>query len=300
MSDVNVIGGAARSRWGFLNRPSLPQPPPEAQDVRAAARRNYPEHAWTGLNYIHASSASDVNQYLGEQRDASRSLVSANADLWVLRHSYHTNQPMHAWLQSRPANDQLVLQVTITPSWHAEASGGWSVTGALQKAPVDAKGLPKIDAALVRKAIESSPSFAAELTKELGSLDKVAQDFVSYYGYWLGQQTRTPDDAKKYLGELVKHFSCMAMGEKFSKENFYNILIKLPDGKQIRKRFDVTGKESSGRSLRTDRACHATTSPEVSIDISKFKGKDIVIQAWPDGSAGVGGYREARETVLHL
>ncbi len=45
----------------------------------------------------------------------------------------------------------------------------------------------------------------------------------------------------------------------------------------------------------------ASASPEIVIDLNVWADKgDIRIRGWADGSAGVGGYPEHRETVLHL
>jgi hypothetical protein len=45
---------------------------------------------------------------------------------------------------------------------------------------------------------------------------------------------------------------------------------------------------------------YATMSPDITVDLSKFKGGKLVVEGSAIGSAGVEGYVEARRTVIHL
>jgi hypothetical protein len=49
-----------------------------------------------------------------------------------------------------------------------------------------------------------------------------------------------------------------------------------------------------------ERPVYATLSPDIVIDAAKWAGKNVVVRGWADGSAGVHGYLERRETILHL
>jgi hypothetical protein len=333
----NVLGRSTRVTGHGGNRFSLPDPPKALKELQDAAARKHPSHAWTGVSYVAGGAKDDVKDYLGDERDASRTMVSTNVDTWVMRHSYHTGEPMHAFLANDPPGGKLTINLTQTPSWHANAPGASSFASALRAAPKDADGFPQLDKDFVKQAIEKNPSFK-KACEEIGDLADVAENFVdSYDGYasemkqifslveqydastpaeqqqidgWLSGMNVTmddlrgmkfkPADANELLGELANDLGTTAMGEKFSKENVYNMVIKLPDGKTIKKQYDVTGKETTQRFVRENQAYHATSSPDVDIDISQYKGKTIVVTGWPNGSAGVGGYREARETHIHI
>ena len=43
---------------------------------------------------------------------------------------------------------------------------------------------------------------------------------------------------------------------------------------------------------------YSTVSPSIDLDLSQLKG-DIIFDGWPVGSSGIGGYIEARRTILH-
>ena len=68
-------------------------------------------------------------------------------------------------------------------------------------------------------------------------------------------------------------------------------------------KFDVEGNSPPklGTANPAKKGVTATASPDIEIDLNKWAGKgDIRIRGWADGSAGVAGYIEHRETVLHL
>ena len=333
----NVFGRSTRISWAGDSRVRLPDPPKEILDLQVTAQRKHPKHSWTGLNFIAGGAKDDVRAALGEERDASRTLVSTNVDTWVLRHSYKTGEPMHAFLEAPPPNNKLKINLTLTPSWHANASGASSFASALKAAPKDEDGFPQIDKDFVKAALNKNASFK-KAVEEIGTIDEVAEMVVDNLGEYIdelqgiftvvaGYDAATPAeqavydmslmeygvtiddlremdyepaDALNLLGEYANSLGTMAMGEKFSKENVYNVEVRLPDGQRLRKTFDVTGKETTSRFVNEDKAYHATTSPDIEVDISKYKGQTIVVTGWPNGSAGVGGYREARETHIHL
>jgi len=290
---VQHIGSTPTSILGQINRfifgehtPALPQ---ELVEVRQAAAARHPQKAWTGVNLIHKNSASDVRAHLGKTRDAARTLVSANADMFVVRHSYGTREPMRAFLQTMPENNILKLQVAITPSWHAGAPDAWTVTRALNEIEP-----AKLTALNIGEAIRSSARFAETIETELKPIDQVSQHL------YRNIQARLSGDAKvdqKMVKVLVEDLGKTAMGEKFSRENVYQVVVKTPDGKRHEKIFDASGKESE-EGKRYDKPYHATLSPEISIDLSEFAGKEVVVEAYPHGSAGVGGYAEARRTII--
>lgn len=333
----NVLGRSTRISWASGGNVRLPDPPKEILELQKTAERKHPTHSWTGVNFIAGGAKNDVRDYLSEERDASRTLVSTNVDTWVLRHSYKTGEPMHAFLESPPPNDKLKINLTLTPSWHANASGASGFASALKAAPKDEDGFPQIDKAFVKAALDKNASFK-KAVEEIGTIDEVAEMVVDnlgeyidelqgiftiveaydsaspaeqaqidvglrQYGVTIAELRETeykPADAMNLLGEYADSLGTMAMGEKFSKENVYNVEVRLPDGKRLHKTFDVTGKETTSRFVDEDKAYHATTSPDIEVDISKYKGQTIVVTGWPNGSAGVGGYREARETHIHL
>lgn len=91
--------------------------------------------------------------------------------------------------------------------------------------------------------------------------------------------------------------------EKFAKTNVYNLEIRFPDGTRETMKFDVAGNSPPKYNDRNPApsGAYASASPEFVIDLNKWAGKgDIRIRGWADGSAGVEGYQEKRETILHL
>jgi hypothetical protein len=116
----NVIGrannaGAIYSRWGG------PQVPQQVRDVQRAAATNHPEHAGTSVNYINANSHKDVQSHLAPKPQrgvASMSMASANTEMWIVRHSYHSGEPQRGFLANEPPGGKLKLRMTITPSGH--------------------------------------------------------------------------------------------------------------------------------------------------------------------------------------
>jgi hypothetical protein len=96
--------------------------------------------------------------------------------------------------------------------------------------------------------------------------------------------------------EKMKNF------ELFSRTNNYNLEIIYPDGTRERHKFDVKGNSPPVHNSKNpaERGETATASPEFTIDLNKWAGKDVRIRGWADGSAGVEGYIEHRETILHL
>lgn len=91
--------------------------------------------------------------------------------------------------------------------------------------------------------------------------------------------------------------------EKFSKTNVYNLEVIYPDNTREVKKFDIEGNSPPNFNERNpaEGGQKATASPEFTIDLNKWAGKgDIRIRGWADGSAGVEGYKEHRETILHI
>jgi YD repeat-containing protein len=124
---------------------------------------------------------------------------------------------------------------------------------------------------------------------------------------WL---TKTPPDGKLKMN-MVLTPSTHAGGsaedkkknyENFCKTNVYNLELIFPDGSRQQVKFDVKGNSPPvhGNSNPATTGETATASPEFEIDLAKWAGKDIRIRGWADGSAGVEGYIEHRETILHL
>jgi hypothetical protein len=125
---------------------------------------------------------------------------------------------------------------------------------------------------------------------------------------WL---TKVPADGKLTMHLIATpstHVGSTAAEQKknydtFSKTNVYNLEIIYPDGTRELKKFDVEGNSPPKYDSRnpSPKAHTASASPEFTIDLHKWAGKgDIRIRGWADGSAGVEGYKEHRETVLHL
>jgi hypothetical protein len=124
---------------------------------------------------------------------------------------------------------------------------------------------------------------------------------------WL---TKVPEDGKLKMNmfitpsthagstpeEKAKNF------DLFGRTNNYNVEIIYPDGTREQHKFDVKGNSPPVHNAKNpaDRPETASASPEFTIDVNKWAGKDVRIRGWADGSAGVEGYIEHRETILHL
>ena len=125
---------------------------------------------------------------------------------------------------------------------------------------------------------------------------------------WL---TKVPEDGKLSVNVIITpstHAGSSAADKKknfenFSKTNNYNVEVVYPDGTMTRLKFDVEGTSPPkfGNSNPASKGVTATASPDIQIDLNKWAGKgDIRIRGWADGSAGVAGYIEHRETILHV
>ena len=77
---------------------------------------------------------------------------------------------------------------------------------------------------------------------------------------------------------------------KFAKENVYIAEIRGPDGKTTRSAPFGPGV--------TKQEEYASVSPTMTIDVSK--PGDYVVTCAPRGSAGAGGYVEARKLIIHI
>jgi hypothetical protein len=124
---------------------------------------------------------------------------------------------------------------------------------------------------------------------------------------WL---TKTPADGKLKMNLFITpstHAGSNAEDkrknyENFCKTNVYNLEVIYPDGTRTQLKFDVKGNSPPVHDSRNpaETGETATVSPEFEIDLQKWAGKDVRIRGWADGSAGVEGYIEHRETILHL
>lgn len=125
---------------------------------------------------------------------------------------------------------------------------------------------------------------------------------------WL---TKVPADGKLSMNLIAtpsthagsNEEECQKNFDTFAKTNVYNLEVVYPDGTRELKKFDVKGNSPPefGSSKPSPTKQTASASPEIVIDLNVWAGKgDIRIRGWADGSAGVGGYPEHRETILHL
>jgi hypothetical protein len=81
-------------------------------------------------------------------------------------------------------------------------------------------------------------------------------------------------------------------GEEYSKTNVYVV--------------EIVHRDAAGRMNRISQVEfkvqnppeYASMSPRLEVDLNKYKG-DIIVRGWAKGSGGVGGYIEARETIIH-
>ena len=99
-----------------------------------------------------------------------------------------------------------------------------------------------------------------------------------------------------------------ANARKWSKENTYNARVGYMNGGRFvelaKTQFDGNGKETTQRTVQTGKENWAPTSPDLEVDLKQFKkdhpGKELVLEGWPNFSAGVGGYSEARRTIIDV
>ena len=227
---TNVIGGPSGVLGFFLNYNK--NPPREIRNVQAVARKNNPEYPRTFLSFIKPDSAKDVREHLAplpqrEKGVASKTMVSANAEIWLCEHEYKSREPQVGILSSEPHGGILEVNLTITPSGH--------------------------------DGPEKAKLYATENT------------YVARVGFF----------------------------QKGHPKADYSGFVELD-----KKQFDGDGQITDKKSVPKDGPRWAATSPSFKVDLNQFRrnnpGADLVIQGWPSFSAGVGGYREARETQLKV
>jgi hypothetical protein len=137
---------------------------------------------------------------------------------------------------------------------------------------------------------------------------------VLRYSYGSGKPMEAWLTAPPKVGQLVLNVaiapSCHAgntPGEKsknyelFGKTNVYNVEVAYPDGSVDRLKFDVRANDvGPGEKPSYEHPVYVTLSPDIKIDLERAQGKSVSVRGWADGSAGVTGYRERRETIIHL
>ncbi len=110
---------------------------------------------------------------------------------------------------------------------------------------------------------------------------------------WLANK---PSDGKLKLNVITTpswhvgsdNAAMTATAKKFALANTYHAEVIYADGTRESKTFKVNGNTPEWSSV----------SPTFEIDLNKHPG-DIRVRVWAQGSAGVGGYIEARETIIH-
>ncbi len=126
-------GTSALSRvTSAFSGPSLPQGLVDAQAAQRKKHQNADgtpklisdgreiDLGHTTVSKLPAGSFSAVLNQMKERPDAGRAmLVGDNADLAVLSYSYGSHEPMQAWMQSKPKDDQLTINIAVSPSCHA-------------------------------------------------------------------------------------------------------------------------------------------------------------------------------------
>jgi hypothetical protein len=86
--------------------------------------------------------------------------------------------------------------------------------------------------------------------------------------------------------------------EKFALENEYEAgVYYVAPGKQEWERELVTSVKFKVNGKSPE---YASMSPDMTVDLSKFKGGKLMVEGYAIGSAGVEGYVEARRTVIDL
>ena len=88
--------------------------------------------------------------------------------------------------------------------------------------------------------------------------------------------------------------------KKFARENVYNLRVVYPDGKTKTVQFNVDGEDPKTPRKDPNKEVFSTISPEVEIDLKGYEGQQIKVEGWANGSAGVHGYIEKRQTVINV
>ena len=146
------------------------------------------------------------------------------------------------------------------------------------------------------------------VTADNANLEVLRHNYTAHRGMdmWV---SKAPADGKLKMNMTItpswhaggdNQQKCIDFAKEFAVTNIYNLKITYPDGTSETKRFDVEGNENPKRGYRASKEHFATISPDFEIDMNKWKGKTVKIEAWAAGSAGAGGYVEARQTNLHL
>jgi hypothetical protein len=107
-----------------------------------------------------------------------------------------------------------------------------------------------------------------------------------------------PAKAKQYASENT-YVARVGFFDKGNPKADWNGFVELQ-----KVQYDGDGLPTDQKSVQKDGPRWAATSPALTVDLNEFRkdhpGADLVLQGWPSFSAGVGGYREARETVIKV
>jgi hypothetical protein len=99
------------------------------------------------------------------------------------------------------------------------------------------------------------------------------------------QQARLDSDNEEL--SLLAHYGNDALRKQFASTNSYQVRIQTQDGKSETMTFQRNNP---------DKIEFATRIP---VEIPGTEGQ-VVLEAWPNGSAGVAGYSEARRYKIHV
>ena len=99
--------------------------------------------------------------------------------------------------------------------------------------------------------------------------------------------TSAPADAKVKGTIVINVSGHSSEADKFAKSNTYSVEVRLPDGKTL-----------SMRGIPRNNPSKAEYATLIDVEFPYQKGVTTLV-AWPDGSAGGGGYTEGRRYQIH-
>ena len=206
--------------------------------------------------------------------------------------AYHTGLAKELNINAAPAGP-LRGTVVINASGHASGGINDRVTGWAErefsklgfKVDGDVKRFQTLAAACAKAGAELSSDF--QRTKPSVTIEVDGKKVELHRDMFDKMQKASLDSDDPELARLAE-LGNEALRTNFAATNTYNVRIRTPDGK-------VTETRGIPRN-NPERIEFAT---RIQIEIPESKG-EIVLEAWPTGSAEVAGYVEARRYRIHV
>ncbi len=220
-------------------------------------------------------------------------LPQAGVSFDAFAFAYHTNLPKEMNIKSAPKGP---LRGTLCINISGHAQGGMSdrVTGWAEhefarvgwRTNDEVKKFQALRTACDAATRELQSDYQKTKQSVTITLDGKSVDLPRAT---FDKMQRASLDSDDYELQRLASYGNDALRKQFASTNTYNVRIRLPDGKTI----DQSGIQRNN----PDKIELATRLP---IELPDGTKGQVTLEAWPTGSAGVGGYVEARQYRIHV